>query len=183
MRRALAVLGIALALAGSGLAQPTPAGAHDYYESGNIRIHGCALSQKYGCQAHYLRRWNGGAYGILYETRHSHACTDRGGDAAWWKLGNLEIRNQGNIDWSMLSHNHEHTTEWCGQAVSVHMWYPNNNVASGNNRWYVRTQQLFDYAYPTNDVLQECAHQFSNFSGTTSVSNGGTPVSPAGGNC
>lgn len=152
-------------------------GAHEYRETSNIRIYGCALSGKYGCQSHFLRRWNSGSYGILYETRHSHACTDKGGDAQWWKMPRLHISNQGTIIWSQY-HDHAtgHTTEWCGQSVSVHMWYPNVNSASGWNRWAVGTTQQFP------GVFMDCRHEIVNFSGTSDFT-GGSNISPAGGNC
>lgn len=173
-RRVLVVAALALSLL-SVAAEPV--GAHEYRETSNIRINGCALSGKYGCQSHYVRRWFSSAYGWLYETRHSHACTDKGGDSSGWEMPRLHILNQGTIIWSQY-HDHAsmHTTEWCGQSVSVHMWYPNVNVASGNNAWKVNTTQQFP------GVFMDCRHQIANFSGTGDFS-GGTNISPAGGNC
>lgn len=156
------------------------AGAHTYWESNNIRVAGCALSGKYGCQSHYLRRWDSGGYGILYETRHSHVCTDRGGDATWWRPDRLRVVNQATTVYDMTAHNaHQHNSEWCGQSVVFHNWYPNVNSASGWNSWWGYTTAQF----PIGPVTMRCGHRISNFSGTSSVDPIGSNVSPAGGNC
>lgn len=169
------VLAVVLVVGMSGIA-PATVEAHEYWETSNIRIHGCALSGKYGCQSHYLRRFSS-IYGWLYETRHSHGCTDKGGDSSGWEMPRMHIASQGTIQWSVY-HDHAsmHTTEWCGQSVSVHMWNPNVYVASGSNYWKVNTTQQFP------GVFMDCRHQIANFSGTGSYT-GGTNISPAGGNC
>lgn len=179
MRRSRRALLLVMLAVLATVAPSGPADAHNYWESGNIRIGGCALSGKYGCQAHYLRRWNSGGFGILYETRHSHVCTDFAGDGTWWRPSELRIYNQGTQIYSQTSHSsHQHTTEWCGQSVATHMWYPNVNSASGNNRW-----RAFTIALYAQGVTMTCGHHMNNFSGTSNTDPFGVRVSPSGGNC
>lgn len=136
-----AVLGI-LGMVGVGITQ-SPAAAHGLDQPPYERIYGCGLSNKYGCQSHYLLYQNQGQ-GAFYIVAHSHACTDLGGDGISWRLGRLETyyRNTPlNLAWTRYDHNYPHTRQWCGWSSGDHSWYPSVQAIYANNRFSVKTWQ------------------------------------------
>lgn len=160
----------ALVLAASVLLSPSlaaPAGAHSYWAtSDTIRIAGCAVSSKYGCQSYFLNP-ESTPTGSYYVVQHSHICTNKGGDSTQWSLySHATFYTQHDMAFYAESRNPK-TTGWCAQGAtdsSSYSWFPNVQALVGNNQFWVNTDQWFP-----GPIFLTCKHQILNFNRFFSV--------------
>lgn len=184
------VIAVLLAVAVASM-WPGKAHAHSYWENNaNLRLYGCALAAKYGCQAHYLRL-ESNAFGSYYIDRHAHGCTTSAGEISYgekWQLFSLAAFyrwGDSNPAWGVYHQSHWHTDEWCEASQPSHGgWYPNVQQLFANNQYWVNTLK----SATSIGTSMNCKHQVVNFAGVVggqTFSTHGHPhnVSPIGDAC